>query len=368
MPRLLAVMLAVGVLLGAAHVQAQEPERGIPAQIVHTPDTVNAYVLPDANAPLMLLLNGGARITALGRTADNAWIEADVSDGYVGWVAYQHVVAHYAYDLAGLPVTQADTEMILQFSPFWNFDTPHNLAIFQRGQASGKQMNMFAKVGDSITVSPAYLTPLGYGVYDLGTFEHLQHVLDYFGTGEESAFYRSSAAVYTGWSTRDVLNVKRAQRFGCPQGYTPLACEYGTKRPAFALIMLGTNDATIMDVTEFEANLNQIVEVTIGADIVPVLSTVPPLLLTSFDEKPFNHAIIRVAQTHDISVINYWLAMQPLPNYGMSSDMVHPSAPANNAGTTLFTGEYIQYGYTMRNLVTLQGLDLLLQNAVYPAF
>ncbi|MEO1664285.1 MAG: SGNH/GDSL hydrolase family protein [Chloroflexota bacterium] len=359
------LFVCFSVLLGAGYVvNAQD---GIPAQVIHTDQTVNAYVLPEESTGVLMLLNSGMRITALGRSADNAWVRADLYNGIIGWVPYMQVETRYEYRLDSLPVMQPDEEMILQYAPFWNFDTPQNQAIFERGRAAGHTMNAFSTVGDSITAAQMYLTPYGSGVYDLGEFEYLSHVLDYFGTDRTSSFGQRSVAVAVGWSTRDVLNPSKA-RAGCPLQMSPLVCEYNTRNPAFALIMLGTNDSTVMAVDEFEENLSAVVETTINADIVPVLSTVPPLLLPEWNERPYNYAIIRVAQAYDVSLVNYWLAMQQLPNLGMSPDLIHPSAPPSNAGTTLFTGEYIQYGYTMRNLVTLQGLDYLLRNSVYPSF
>lgn len=358
------VLCGAALAMGAARTSAQA---GVPARVLAQADVVNAYVLPDLSAPVLLQLNGGAQITAVGRSPDGTWIQADVANGFVGWVSSALVQSTWAAnDLSALPVTQPDAELILQFAPFWNFQTYHNRQIFEAGQARGRRANVFSKVGDSITAAQMYLKPFGYGVYDLGGHDYLQHVLDYFGTDQTSSFYRNSAAVRTGWSTRDVLNPQQGQRSGCPQGSVPLTCEYQFTNPAFALIMLGTNDATMMPVDEFEANLNTIVELTVAADVVPVLSTVPPLLLPQWDERPYNLAIVRTALAHDVSLVNYWLPMQVLPNMGMSDDLVHPSAPPSNAGTTLFTPPYLQYGYTVRNLTTLQGLDLLLRNTVYP--
>jgi hypothetical protein len=272
------------------------------------------------------------------------------------------------FEHSQLPMIPVDEETILSYSLLWNFETNHNLVVFQRARDNGRQMNGFVKVGDSITASRMYLTPLGEGIYDLSAYPHLQHVLDYFGTDTNSAFSQASVAVRNGWSTNDVLSMSRAVERGCPTGSTPMTCEYDRNPAAFALIMLGTNDAVVMTVDEFETNLETIVETTLSYNMVPILFTIPPIQRSPYDETPFNYAIIRVSQKYDVSVVNYWLAVQPLPNQGISSDQIHPSGPPSNAGTTLFTPEYLQYGYTMRNLVTLQGLDMLLRNAVYPTF
>ena len=347
------------------HAQAQSAPDGIPAQVINTPEAVNAYVLPRESAPLMMLLNGGMRFTALARSQDDGWVQAYFTNGLYGWVQVENVETAYSYTILDLPQTQPDPDTILQFAPFWNFDSPRNLEIYQRGLQKGRRANAFAKVGDSITVAPMYLTPIGQNVYQLGEYAYLQQVLNHFGTTDENSFINKSSAAGVGWSTRDILNPIKAARAGCPQGMTPLMCEYYFTQAAFSLIMLGTNDTTVMEVPEFQDNLNTIIVQTIDEGIVPVLFTVPPLLLGTWDERPYNQAIIRVAQAHETPVINFWLAVQPLPNSGISEDLVHPSSPPSNAGTTLFTPDKLQYGYTVRNLITLQGLDLLLRETVY---
>lgn len=339
------------------------------AQVGPSAEMVNVYSLPDPSLPPEVQLHGGTFINVTGRDLNADWYHVEVPGSVTGWLAADEItVLVSGFDAEVLPLIPVDEETILNYSLLWNFDTNHNLLVFQRGQQSGNQLNGLAKVGDSITASQMFLHPFSAGVYDLQSYPHLQHVLDFFGTGENSAFGQQSVAVQNGWSTRDVLSEQKALQRGCSAGTTPLTCEYDARQPAYALIMLGTNDAVVMPVAEYEQNLEQIVEVTLSRDIVPILFTSPPLQSPSYNVQPFNHAVIRISQKYDVPMINYWLAMQPLPNQGISADLVHPSGPPSNAGTTLFTPEYLQYGYTVRNLVTLQGLDLLLKNTVYPSF
>lgn len=344
-------------------------DSGVMAQVGPALGSVNMYSLPDATLQPEAQLHGGTFVSVTGRDVGADWYHVEVPGSISGWLpADQLTVLASGFDAATLPLIPVDEETILTYSLLWNFDTHNNLAVFQRGQANGNQLNGLAKVGDSITASQMFLYPFSAGVYDLQAYPHLQHVLDFFGTDDNSPFGRQSVAVQNGWSTADVLSERRALQRGCPAGTTPLTCEYNTSQPAYALIMLGTNDAVVLTVDEYERNLGEIVEITLGYDIVPVLFTSPPLQSPEYDVRPYNHAVIRVSQQYDVAVINYWLAVQPLPNKGISSDRIHPSGPPSNAGTTLFTPEYLQYGYTVRNLVTLQGLDLLLRNTVYPAF
>jgi hypothetical protein len=48
----------------------------------------------------------------------------------------------------------------------------------------------------------------------------------------------------------------------------------------------------------------------------------------------------------------------------LSSDGVHPSYVTSHAAD--FTPEYLQYGYTVRNLTALQALDEVWRKAIQP--
>jgi len=359
----------VALLIGPVPIAALQNQIDVIAQVNTTEATVDLFTLPDRTQAPISQVNDGTFVTIVGRDNANSWFNVQVPGGMGGWLpAEQLSVINRDFQPAQVPLITMNADTILSYSLLWNFESNHTLIIFQRGRASGKNLNDFTKVGDSITASRNYLYPFGAGVYDLQAYPHLAHVLEFFGTGADSSFNHDSIAVRNGWSTRDVLSERRALQRGCPAGTTPLTCEYDNSQPAFALIMLGTNDATAMNADEYEANLSVIIQTTLDYDIVPVLFTVPPLLRPEYDVTPFNHAVIRLSQRYDVPMVNYWLAVQSLPNYGISSDLVHPSAPPSNAGATLFTPEYLQYGYTVRNLITLQGLDQLLRYTVYPTF
>jgi len=348
--------------------RAQATE-GVVGRVSTSLDTIDIFRLPDSSMPPHIRLNAGTFITVVGRSESARWLNVRVPGNVGGWLpSEQLTIMADNFDTNTLPLVQVDEDTILQYSLLWNFESSHNQDVFVRGRSSGKQLNGLAKVGDSISASQMYLHPYGNGIYDLQAFPHLQHVLDFFGMTENSSFARNSLAVRNGWSTRDILNERNALQRGCPSGSTPLTCEYDALNPAYALIMLGTNDVVIMNSNEFQANMEEIVNITLSRDIIPILLTMPPHLQPQYDVTPYNRALVRISQKYDIALINYWLSVQPLPNQGISSDLVHPSGPPSNAGTTLFTPEYLQYGYTMRNLVTLQGLDLLLNYTVYPSF
>ncbi len=354
-------IILCGLLVLIAPVAAQSTASGVPVYVAPQGEPAIVHLLPDASSPPLMQLNSETPFYALGRRDDNTWVALDLGDDLTGWVTSVHLRTDAQTTLPTLPITTPEADLILRHASFWNITTPHVQTIYDRGQQRGRRPDFFTTVGDSITASSMFLTPLGHNVYNLGPFQNLEAVLTHYGTIADTPFNHRSAAVRSGWTTRDVLDPARGARSGCLSGMTPLICEFTFSNPSVAVIMLGTNDATIMTVDEFEQNLDYIAALTLEADIIPLLSTIPPLYLRGQDTTPYNHAIIRVSENHRVPLVNLWLALQPLPNTGVAPDGVHLSAPPSNAGTTLFTGEYIEYGYTMRNLVTLQALDALTQ-------
>ena len=49
------------------------------------------------------------------------------------------------------------------------------------------------------------------------------------------------------------------------------------------VLMLGTNDVVSTPDDQFEADMRQVIELTLADGIVPVLSTIPPLFRTGLD-------------------------------------------------------------------------------------
>ena len=70
--------------------------------------------------------------------------------------------------------------------------------------------------------------------------------------------------------------------------------------------------------------------------------------------------MVRAALDYDLPLINLNRALEPLPDHGVNpADMIHLSVPPDGR-VDLFTTEDLQYGFTVRNLVTLQTLQALL--------
>jgi hypothetical protein len=242
--------------------------------------------------------------------------------------------------------------------------TAHARQVFQLGQRLGNRPNVFSKVGDSITSSPLFLSPIGVGQYNLRSYTELQGVIDFYtasnARGNDNSFDNVSLAAKVSWKAQAVLSPEQADAAHCNAGETPLACEYRVVRPSVALIMLGTNDVPFTADVTFEFYMRQVVRETLDSGVIPVLSTIPPLFRPGLDGRAeqLNVIIVKLAREYDIPLWDYWSALQGLPNSGMASDGVHPnSAPEGHNAD--FAAEYMQYGSVVRNLTALYVLDAI---------
>jgi hypothetical protein len=329
---------------------------------------------PSAAFAAVTALPGQTPLTVIGRTDDSTWLEAVTADGHEGWVMAQWVTLPVA--LTELPITwrmiafvtptpggSADALPTLAPAPNYKFIYgigPNIRQTFLRGQALGNRPNVFSKVGDSITESPAFLVSLGEGLYNLDQYANLRAAIDYFSQAEARAgnsFVNPSLAAKTGWTSWSVINPRMADAAYCKEGEMPLVCEYRWTRPAFSIIMLGTNDLVQTPLAAYELQMRQVIEISLNMGVVPIVSTIPPMHWQG-NEVPveaFNQVIDRLAREYELPLCDYWAALQGLPNEGIASDGIHPSE--SGGAQTIFTAHNLQYGMTMRNLVTLQAID-----------
>jgi hypothetical protein len=233
--------------------------------------------------------------------------------------------------------------------------------IYLDGLERGNNPHTFAKVGDCMTDDPNFLYPLGEGNYDLGDYASLQTVLDTFTDGDVNSFARKSQAAAGGFNTSSLLDSMWANPEFCQAGETPLSCEFNVMKPSVALIMFGTNDAYYLNEAQFDFFLRSILVETIRNGTLPILSTFP--IRPEFPEKSalYNQIVAQAAQDYDVPLINLWRALDPLPDHGVDPvETTHMTAPEDGSAAD-FTAENLQTGFTVRNLVTLQTLDAVLQ-------
>lgn len=330
---------------------------------------LNLRAAPETSAAVISRLPGGTGVQAIARSADTAWIQVQLGDGTTGWVAAAYLVT--TLDFAALPV--AGSEPVASAPDSQPAEAPSRSGldayfvlganarpIFAQGQQMGNRANVFSKVGDSITAEEVMFRPFGYDRYTLGSYAYLQPTLDFYRNSSartDNSFNNASLAARGGWTTASVLDPNLADRTVCEPGETPLACEYRLTRPAVALIMFGSNDVIWLQPDQYAYNLRAIVNITRDAGIIPVLSTIPPR--RGYEDRTtfFNQLIRQIAAESGSSLWDYGAAMHTLPNDGLSQDGLHPSIPPEGfAQSANFTGDYLQYGYVLRNLTALHVL------------
>lgn len=234
--------------------------------------------------------------------------------------------------------------------------TPHVAAHLREviTRDAKRQAQVFAKVGDSVTVNVNFLHCFTGSNVDLAAYANLQETLDWFASGDAAGsnpFERTSLAATVGWSAFSVLS-------GVPSA---LDEETTAIQPRFAVVMFGTNDVEIGDIYGYADDMLDITDNLLAQGIIPILSTIMPR-----DDDPtsdalvprYNLALRAIAQARQVPLIDLHRELLPLPDHGLSGDQIHPKVFRAGQGC-VFTPEALTAGYNLRNLLTLQSLDRL---------
>ena len=110
--------------------------------------------------------------------------------------------------------------------------------------------------------------------------------------------------------------------------------------------------------------MNTIVDLLEARAVVAVLSTIPPRLDSAelgSRVGAYNDAIRSIASTRQVPLVDYWAALEPVARNGLDDDGIHPSAYFADGyyDACNLSDEGLQYGYDVRNLVTLEMLARL---------
>jgi hypothetical protein len=127
--------------------------------------------------------------------------------------------------------------------------------------------------------------------------------------------------------------------------------------------MFGTNDINTLTPMQYDFFLRLIVSDTLDRGIIPLLSTFPGDSYQPKKANRLNQIVFQVAHDYDVPIMNLWLAIQKLPGAGLRANSNYLSG-AWNIRPTYFKGDTLQYGYTQRNLLTLQSLDILWREVI----
>lgn len=227
---------------------------------------------------------------------------------------------------------------------------PRAVEIYKQGVAMGNNPRAFSKVGDCGGTATWFLTDFDRGprFYRLGPYADLQAVIGVF----QGSYERSSLAAKSGFNAASLFSPLWANRQLCQPDEGPLACEYRLHRPTLAIIMIGSNDVWHQE--RFEDQMRRAIEFSIENGVVPVLSTKADNLE---GDGSLNATIASLALEYELPLINYWAAVQDLPDQGLQEDGVHLTW----AGNRFDDSKAMQRGWPVRNLTTLQMLDAFWQ-------
>jgi LysM repeat protein len=360
-----------------------EPEWPITGQVTADGEGLRLRTKPNLEGEVLYGLAALTPLTIVGKTYDEEWyaVRTPYLDG--GWVKSDWVesfidldevpIAWYS-DLASEAETPGEAEATpvpTAFPAAYGYVSGISDSlrdVYFLGLNLGNRPNVFSKVGDSITVSSAFMTPFGTYAYSLHEHAHLQGVIDYYSASwarTHNSFANESLAAGVGWTSWRLIDAGEGDPDFCNPDENPLECEYRWVRPSVAIIMSGTNDVPGTEPDSYEYPLREMIKTSLTNGVIPVLTTIPPMHRNGVESRvlAYNQVVADLSREFGIPMIDYWTAMQGLPGDGLSSDGVHPSlAPGGENGD--LSQEYLAYGYPLRNLLTLQALDLILNNII----
>jgi lysophospholipase L1-like esterase len=268
--------------------------------------------------------------------------------------------------LMGVQVAFAKPDVVDKWDTYLIGFHPRLHSLYQQGQHQGAQPNGVAKVGDSLTWLPRFATRLGTPEMILtSAFAYLDASAQYF--KQSGSWERNSTAASPGYRATDLLTPSANPN--CPT-LTVLECEYSLIKPAYAVILIGSNDvyltgqpATPLDV--YQAQLHQIVDLTLARGIIPILNTIPPRCDQPgggcWDTGSINSIIRNTAAQYRVPLIDLNAALNDLPNHGLATDNLHLSVERDASTSAIFDDAHLLYGANVRNLVTLKAMDWLCQ-------
>lgn len=243
--------------------------------------------------------------------------------------------------------------------PIGALHSPMDSAVVRRLKAvlakSEGRTNVFAKVGDSLTVNSYFLGCFNGKDVRLDKYKDLEETRAFFTANlverNRSSFDRSTLAAKVCWSSSAVIG-------GDP---SPLAQEIKAINPAFAVVLIGTNDTYPTGVALLEKKLVEIVDYSLDHGVVPLLSTLPHRRDSSQAKAlvpRMNEVIRTIAQDKQVPLMDLYTALADLPRQGLGKDGIHLTAFENGIGRGCWLDERaLQKGINRRNLLTLEALD-----------
>ena len=240
--------------------------------------------------------------------------------------------------------------------------TPEVIANLREIVASGNRSeNVFAKMGGSSIESRAFLHCLSHDRnVDLAGRPELLETLEFFRdediAGSRNSFDRGSIAARKGWSVRHGLTGRPSR----------VVQEIRATSARYALVFFGGNDVQARDPMRFGERLEQLIDSVLPRGVVPILgATTPRGDDPEMDvwARKYNRVSRAIALARGFPYVDFYLALEELPNRGLAGDGVHSNVlrDSGRGRACVFTEEGLERGMNMRNLRTLESLHRLRQ-------
>ncbi len=231
---------------------------------------------------------------------------------------------------------------------------------------ASRKPDVFMKVGDSHTVSknlmycfagpsqPSYQLELAGNDALLPSIQHFRKG----SAAGTTPFDRASLAAVVGksasWATA-----------GSP---SPMSQELGALNPRFALVSYGTNDMQ-MGVTfasalwPFHENLSKLLDQLESSGVVPIVAGLLPRgddATAALWAEVYDVVTRGIAEGRQLPYLSMYLGTKDLPKQGLAGDNLHGNVyVAGSSQPCVFTSAGLAFSYNVRNLTSMQQLDVV---------
>lgn len=222
-------------------------------------------------------------------------------------------------------------------------------AIYEYGLYLGTDPTHFSVIGDCQNVSSYFMSAFDEpGEYELGPeYSYLQPTIDYY----NGSFSRKSLAVKGGFNAAAVLSPLRSDPKSCNKNESPLDCELRTWKPSIVIVSMETWWSE-KPAEEYDKYMRRVLDRIIETGALPIIATKADNLE---GDHVINATVAQIAYEYEIPLWNFWAAVQPLPNHGLSSDNFHLTFARNFFDDR----QRMKSAWPWRNLTALQTLDLV---------
>ena len=219
--------------------------------------------------------------------------------------------------------------------------------VYQRGLEMGNDPTHFSVIGDCQNVSSYFLSiyenPDEYSLGD--EYAYLQPTIDYY----QGSFSRVSVAVKGGFNAAAVISPLRSDKSVCNANESPLDCELRLWKPSVVFVSMETWWSQKPE-EEYAKYMRKVLDRIIDNGSVPIIATKADNLE---GDNAINATVAQLAYEYDIPLWNFWAAVQPLPDHGLSDDGFHLTFARNFFDDP----KRMENAWPWRNLTALQSLD-----------